>query len=251
MLERHAKSKLLPDLYVFPGGRVEDGDQVLRERLSGFTGHDPRHKVPHLDPERVATFLVAAIRETFEEAGILFARKRGSSGLLDPEELEPLLCHRLALQSGDLAFADIIERNELELAAECLTVHGHWITPEVAPWRFDTVFFSALAPPGQRAQHDGVEASSHIWIRPEDALDQMRSGQRQIIFPTACNLETLGGFRNTEQVLAASLGRPVLPVLPVLEERDGQRLLVIPSDAGYPTTEDHSLATIPRSQPQT
>ncbi len=251
MLERHAKSELLPDLYVFPGGRVENADQALVQHLSGFTGHDPRHKVPHLDPERVAIFLVAAIRETFEESGILFARKRGGSGLLVPEELEPLLRHRLEVQSGGLAFADIIERNDLELAAECLTVHGHWITPEVVPWRFDTVFFSASAPPGQLARHDGVEASSHIWIRPEDALDEMRRGKRQIIFPTACNLETLGGFRNTEQALAASLRRPVMPVLPVLVERDGQRMLVIPSDAGYPTTEDPSLAPFPRLQPQT
>jgi len=250
MLQRHAKSELLPDLYVFPGGRVDAQDRALIPHLGGFSEQGARHKVLHLDMETVGTFLVAAIRETFEEAGILLARRRGERSLLDPEALAPLLHHRLELQSGHLGFGELIERENLELAAECLTVHAHWITPTIVPRRFDTLFLAALAPAGQLARHDGIESSAHIWLRPEDALDQMRSGQRQIIFPTACNLETLSGFANAKQVLESSHTRPVVPVLPRLVERDGARKLVIPREAGYPTLEDPALGAVPKAQPR-
>lgn len=241
MLERHAKSEVLPTWSVFPGGRVEDQDHALAPRLGGFSDHQARHKLMYLDPEAVSGFFVAAIRETFEEAGVLLVRRRGASGLLHPDEVAPLLRHRLELQSGRLAFPELIENENLELAAECLTVHGHWITPEAAPRRFDTLFFTALTPSGQLAHHDGVEASAHIWIRPEDALDQRRRGERQIIFPTACNLETLTGFPSAEQALEASRKRPVVPVQAVPVERDGRLKLVIPSEAGYSSTEDDVL----------
>ncbi len=251
MLERHAKSELLPHLYVFPGGRVEDQDRALIPRLGGFSDHGARHEVLHLEAESVATFLVTAIRETFEESSILFARRRGESRLLGPEEVAALLPYRLGVQSGQLPFGDLIERENLELAAECLTIHAHWITPMLVPRRFDTLFFAAIAPAGQLACHDGVEASAHIWIRPEDALNQARSGERQIIFPTACNLESLTGFPNAEQALEGSRSRPVVPVLPMLVEHDGRRKLVIPREAGYPTTEDHALGAVPKPQPRT
>ena len=252
MLERHARSTVLPDLYVFPGGRVDDQDRSLTSRLDGFSVHDLRLEVPHMDREEVEAFLVAAIRETFEEAGILLARRRGSPDFLEPEAVAPLLRHQLELQSGRMSFGELIEDENLELAAECLTVHGHWITPEVSPRRFDTLFFAAITPAGQTARHDGIEVSSHTWIRPEDALEEMHRGQRRIIFPTACNLETLTGFPDAQQAFEGSRKRRVVPVVPKLVENAGKRKLVIPREAGYSTTEDDSLAgIIPKPQPRT
>ena len=244
MLERHAQSTVLPNLYVFPGGRVDDQDRSLTSRLDGFSMHDLRLEVPHLDREEVEAFLVAAIRETFEEAGILLARRRGSPDFLEPEAVAPLLRHQLELQSGRMSLGELIEDEDLELAAECLTVHAHWITPEVSPRRFDTLFFAAITPVGQSAHHDGIEASSHTWIRPEDALEEMHRGQRRIIFPTACNLETLTGFPDAQQAFVGSRKRRVVPVVPKLVEHAGKRKLVIPREAGYSTTEDDSLAGI-------
>jgi hypothetical protein len=106
----------------------------------------------------------------------------------------------------------------------------------MVPQRFDTLFFAALAPAGQLAAHDGVEATDHVWIRPEDALAQYRADERRLIFPTLCNLETLAGFASAEAALSASRRRPLVPVLPRMVERDGERMLVIPEEAGYPTT---------------
>jgi 8-oxo-dGTP pyrophosphatase MutT (NUDIX family) len=241
MLERHTKSTLLPDMYVFPGGRVEDQDQELTHRLSRFsTG-----KFTDIDAEDVKGFLVAAIRETFEESGILLARRRGDAELLGKDAVTPLLPHRTGVQGGHPSFREVVESADLELAADELGLHAHWITPEVAPRRFDTLFFTVGAPSEQLVQHDGIETSSHIWIRPEDALEQRSRGERQIIFPTARNLEILTGFKSAQLALDASRRRPVMTVMPVIEERDGDPRLVIPREAGYPTTEE-SISGLPQ-----
>jgi 8-oxo-dGTP pyrophosphatase MutT (NUDIX family) len=234
LIERHSKSEFMPDLYVFPGGRVEDQDRALADRVRGV---DAGALAPQFEPDRALPFFVAAIRETFEEAGILLARRGGEAAFVDADRARALARHRLDVQSGKLSFPELVEREGLELAADSLSVHAHWITPEMAPRRFDTVFFAAIAPPGQLAAHDGVEATDHAWIRPEEALEQMQRSERQIIFPTALNLRTLCGFDDAAAALTSSRERPVVPVLPKLVERDGKKLLAIPPEAGYPITE--------------
>ena len=237
MLERHARSDFLPDMYVFPGGRVEEQDRQLADRIFGIDAASAAARIGTVPPDEALGFFVAAIRETFEECGVLLARRRGEAGLLDAEDAAKLSLHRLSVQGGETPFREVVEAHDLELAADRLAVHGHWITPEPVPRRFDTLFFAAVAPAGQRAAHDGVEATDCVWIRPEDALEQMAAGERSIIFPTACNLETLAGFSNAEEALAASHRRPLVAVLPRMVERDGVRRVVIPEGAGYPTTE--------------
>ena len=235
MIERHSRSEFLPDMYVFPGGRVDEEDHALADRITGI---DPAALLPQFEPDRAPAFFVAAIRETFEEAGILLARRAGEARFIDTAAADALSRHRLDVQSGELSFRALVEREKLELAADCLSVHAHWITPEGVARRFDTVFFAAIAPPGQLAAHDGVEATDHLWIRPEEALDQMRAAERRIIFPTASNLRTVCGFEDARAALESSRARPVVPVRPKLVERDGKRLLAIPEEAGYPITEE-------------
>jgi 8-oxo-dGTP pyrophosphatase MutT (NUDIX family) len=243
LLERHARSEFLPDMYVFPGGRVEEQDRELLDRLSGVSAPGAARLLPTVDPALAPAFLVAAIRETFEECGLLLCRPRGSSALIDPARARALARHRLEVQAGRTPFREIVEAEDLELAGELLVSHAHWITPESVPRRFDTLFFSALAPAGQLAAHDGIEATDSLWIRPEDALLQAGEGRRQIIFPTACNLQVLCGFESAAQALEASRARPVFPVLPRLVERDGVRKLVIPPEAGYPRSEERVEAS--------
>lgn len=238
MIERHSRSDFLPDMYVFPGGRVEEEDHALADRTGGLSPERAAELLVTVPAERALSFFVAAIRETFEESGIVLARRRGSEPLLAPAAAADLARHRLDVQDGRTSFRELVSSEDLELAADQLAVHGHWITPEPVPRRFDTVFFAAITPVGQRAAHDGVEATDHLWIRPEDALEQMRGGTRRIIFPTACNLETLTGFASAERVLAASHERPVVVVLPKMIEQGGKRRLVIPAEAGYATTEE-------------
>ena len=238
LLERHAKSEFLPDLYVFPGGRVDAGDRELAERVVGISEAEAVARAHTVDPELALGFFVAAIRETFEEAGVLLARRRGESALVDAARVDVLSRHRLEIQSGQLAFREIIESEDLELAADRLTVHGQWITPEMVPRRFDTLFFAAAAPADHIAAHDGIESTDSVWIRPEDALAQARAKQRQMIFPTLANLQTISGFDDVDAIITSSRARKVVPVLPKIAGEGKQRRMVIPADAGYPTTQE-------------
>jgi 8-oxo-dGTP pyrophosphatase MutT (NUDIX family) len=223
-------------MYVFPGGRVEEADLALADRVSGLTERGAAALLTTVDPDHAMGFVVAAIRETWEESGILLASRRGEGTLIDADHASKLSRHRLDVQDGQRAFRDLIESEDLLLAADRLAVHGHWITPENVPRRFDTLFFATLAPPGQRADPDGVENTHHVWTTPEDALRLGTEGKRQIIFPTRCTLETLVGFDSADAALAAARARPVVPVLPVIVEHQGETRVAIPEEAGYPTS---------------
>lgn len=238
MVERHAKSAFLPDLYVFPGGRVEDGDHALADRVGGLTAARAMELASTVEPAIALGFFVAAIRETFEEAGVLLARRRGEEDLVGGDLVDELASRRLDLQAGRTSLRDLVLAYDLELAADRLCVHGHWITPAVVPHRFDTLFFTAVAPGDQRAEHDGVESSAHVWIRPQEALAQARRKQKQMIFPTLANLQTLTGFSRVDDVLASSRRRTVVPITPQIAGEGDERKLVIPAEAGYPLTED-------------
>lgn len=238
MLERHAKSEFLPDLYVFPGGRVEPGDYDLEDRVGRLSADEATRRADTVDPAAALAFFVAAIRETFEEAGVLLARRRGEDALVSGALAAEIAAHRLEIQDGSRPLREIVESYDLELAADCLSVHGHWITPEVVPRRFDTLFFAAAAPRGHRATHDGVEASDHVWIRPDEAIAQARAGQRQMIFPTLANLYTIAGFPCVEDAIESSRLRKVVRILPTVAVDGDERKLVIAPDAGYPLTEE-------------
>ncbi|HTO09608.1 MAG TPA: NUDIX hydrolase [Myxococcota bacterium] len=238
LLERHSRSEFLPDAYVFPGGRVDEEDHALAERVAGVTPAQAAAALPTVSPELALGFFVAAIRETFEEAGVLLARRRGAAELLDRPSAAALARHRLAVQAGDASFRALVQAEDLVLAADLLAVHAHWITPEDSPRRFDTIFFAAETPPGQEALHDGVELTDHVWLRPAQGLSEFRAGKRHMILPTWANLETLLGHARAHDALAASRLRSLVPILPVVREREGKRRVVIPADAGYPTLEE-------------
>lgn len=238
LLARHSRSEFLPDAYVFPGGRVEDADHDLVDRILGLSRAQASLRLATVPGEQALGYFVAGIRETYEESGILLARRRGSSELLDASSAATLSRHRLDVQKGDASFRELVLAEDLVLAADLLSVHAHWITPEDSPRRFDTIFFATRTPPGQTAAHDGVELTDHAWLAPEQALAEFRAGRRQMIIPTWANLETLSGFATAEAALEASRRRPIVPILPAMVERDGRRRLVIREDAGYPTTEE-------------
>jgi 8-oxo-dGTP pyrophosphatase MutT (NUDIX family) len=238
MIQRHAKSEFLPDLYVFPGGRVDPGDHELADRVSGLSTEEAMQRANSVDAEAALGFFVAGIRETFEEAGVLLARRRGESALVSGALAAELSRHRLDMQSGKLSLREIVEDNDLELAADRLQVHGHWITPAVVPRRFDTLFFTAAAPADHQAAHDGVESTNYVWIRPEEALEQAKRKERQMIFPTLANLQTIAGFAKVDEIVESSRQRPVVPITPTIVGEGDDRRLVIPTDAGYPLSQE-------------
>ena len=139
------------------------------------------------------SFRIAAIRETFEESGILLARPRGSKALVDAKRAGEIeAAHRAELCDGKITFLKVLTDNGMLLALDELVPYAHWITPEGMPKRFDTWFFLAAAPPEQVGAHDGKESTDSIWVSPREALEGGETGRFKLPFPTTRNLIRLG-----------------------------------------------------------
>ncbi len=220
MVVRHREIDFASGALVFPGGRVEPGDRAIAEGLNAAEAE-------------AGAFRVAAIRETFEECGVLLARPRGGTALIDAARLARLEEARRALCNSQRSFAEILGAEALVPATDLLAHFAHWITPAGRAKRFDTHFFLAPAPLDQLALHDGGEAVDSVWIRPKDALAGGAAGERKIVFPTRLNLEKLARQNSVADAFAAARAAPVVTVQPeMLQTPDGPALR-IPLAAGY------------------
>lgn len=196
MVVRHHQIDFASGALVFPGGRVEASDLVL----AGGDAH--------------GAFRIAAIRETWEECGVLLA----APGAAPAAE-------------GD--FAAMLAARGLQPDQDALAHFAHWITPVAVPKRFDTHFFLAAAPADQDAVHDGGEAVDSVWIRPLDALAEAEAGTKKIVFPTRMNLNKLARSTSVAEAFAAARARPVVTVQPIQRDAPEGRYLRIPIEADY------------------
>ncbi len=230
MVERHHRIDFATGALVFPGGKVDPGDSApeAAARCSGAAG---------LDADAL-TVRVAAIRETFEEAGVLLARPRGASGLVDATRLAGIEeRHRRALEADEEPIGQVAEAEDLELACDLLVPFAHWITPTFMPKRFDTWFFLVAAPPDHVALHDGRESVDSVWTTPGAALAAAERGERTIIFPTLMNLKKLARSERVEDALAAARAEPVVTVFPRMARTEAGTVMRIPAEAGYGISE--------------
>ncbi len=225
MVVRHHAIDFAAGALVFPGGRVEESDYSLADECPNLDG---------LDSTALA-FRVAAIRETFEECGVLLARPRGQNELIDAATLKRLEDqHRAALNAGSIGFDAVLGSEGLLPASDLLVHFAHWITPANQPKRYDTHFFLAEAPPEHLAVHDGGEAVESVWITPAQALADTEAGRFKLVFATAKNLEKLGRSRTVREAMDAARRSNVVTVQPKGSKLDGtKRLMRIPAEAGY------------------
>ena len=221
MLQRHMKSRFLPGAYVFPGGVLEAADYTreaegICQGLTSLQAHSIiRDASP---PEKALGFFVAAAREAFEEAGILLAYDPSGDLVAIAEEQTPRFTeYRAQVQKDPACFPGLIRKEQLALAADRLFYFAHWITPEIAPIRFDTRFFVAVAPPEQKAMHDALETTDSKWISPQQVLERHREGRLNVPFPTYCNVKALAQFSGIEEVIASCRGKEVAAVQPLLD----------------------------------
>jgi 8-oxo-dGTP pyrophosphatase MutT (NUDIX family) len=228
MIVRHQKSDVHAGALVFPGGRVDPEDYELAKDPSVFRAQEGEDAYK-------AVLRVAAVRETFEECGVLLARARGEHTFVSAARLREIeAAHRAAMMRGERTFGAILDAEHLVLAPESMVYFAHWITPERRSIRFDTHFFLAGAPSDQVALHDGHEAIDSVWITPSDALEKSRAGIYQLRFPTQMNLQKLGRHSATTAAMAAARASRVVTVTTKQEGvRDGVRLLRIPLEADY------------------
>lgn len=230
MVERHHQIDFATGALVFPGGKVDPGDAApgLAAQCDGVDGLD----------DVARALRVAAIRETFEEAGVLLARPRGETALVGGNRLREIdAAHRDAFNRGERTMSELVASEGLTLALDALVPFAHWITPQFMPKRFDTHFFLVPAPPDQVAVHDGGESVDSVWITPDAAVAAAEAGERAVIFPTLMNVKKLGRSATVASALDRARQGPIITVLPRIEDRDGEKWMVLPPDAGYEVSE--------------
>jgi 8-oxo-dGTP pyrophosphatase MutT (NUDIX family) len=227
MVVRHHQIDFASGALVFPGGSIDADDHEIAKNpaLSGATGG--------LDAAAVA-FRVGAVRETFEECGILLARAKGSNELVSAaraSEIEDK--HRVALNKGERSFSDILTTEGIVPALDLLVPFAHWITPLGMPKRFDTHFYLAVAPADQLGAHDGHESVDSIWVGPNAAVEGAKSGKFKLVFATERNLIKLGKQNTAAASLAAARKDGIVTVCPEVVRGEKSRQLKIPAEAGY------------------
>jgi 8-oxo-dGTP pyrophosphatase MutT (NUDIX family) len=257
LLRRTKALEFAPGACVFPGGSVDvrDADPGIAE--TGWAGPAPADvgQLLGVPADRARALVCAAVRETFEESGVLLA---GPS----PAELVPdgadLAQDRRALLDGSLSLSELLARRGLLLRADLLTPWARWITPEVSPRRFDTWFFAAALPAGQLAglapadqlaglaaaagegegggeegeASGGGESDSGTWWRPSAALEAARAGQITLLPPTAVTLAELAAYQDVEAILGER--RMITPLLPKVVVEDERAWLAMPHPIEYP-----------------
>lgn len=204
MLKRGSAVAFVPGAHVFPGGAVEpaDADPAVYARCDGL---DDAAASERMDvPRDGLAYWVAAIRESFEEAGVLPATDAAGEApdWHDPALRTRLAAARRALHAGETTLAEILATEGLRLPVTRLRYYGHWTTPPGPPRRYSTRFFAARAPAGQDLAHDGVEAVAGAWTTPGHALRRYRRGELSMILPTEMQLQLLRRFSDSDTLLA-------------------------------------------------
>jgi 8-oxo-dGTP pyrophosphatase MutT (NUDIX family) len=234
MLERTRRAVFGPGATVFPGGALDpdDGARRLAELIVGLD--DRSASIEQGIARGGLGFRVAAVRECFEEAGILLARDAATGRRAEHDAA--LEAARADLNAGALAFGDLLAKRDLVLDARELRVFAHWLTPLGAPRRYNTWFFVAPAPDGEEGTHDDNELVASAWVRPIDALAQHAVGDIDLIFPTEMSLRALSRYDRARDLLSDldAVPRAASGLLAVVREGNGERV-ALPSDAGRPT----------------
>jgi 8-oxo-dGTP pyrophosphatase MutT (NUDIX family) len=239
MLRRALGASFAGGVYVFPGGRVDAADHADELEAICDDLDDPQASARlGLDRGGLA-YWVAAIRECFEEAGVLLARPVDGDAAIrfdDPATEQRFGDARRAVHSGAVSLVDLCASEGLRLITDLVQYVAHWITPVGEPKRFDTRFFLALAPAAQEPLHDDSETIASLWVTPGDALARNAAGELQLYAPTIHNLEFLDRHATAETALAAgaAIGSPPA-ILPRLRfGADGRFAgVVLPDHADY------------------
>jgi 8-oxo-dGTP pyrophosphatase MutT (NUDIX family) len=233
MQRRRASMAFAGGAYAYPGGGVDPRD----ERPVGWAGPPPQAWADRLRLDEAAAQAVvcAAVRETFEESGVLLAGPDAGSVVADTTG-ERWEADRRALVARELPFAEFLERRGLLLRSDLLAAWARWITPEFEERRYDTWFFATALPSGQRTRDVSGEADHTVWLRPADAAAGYERGEMLMLPPTIATLRELAGYRTAADALAAASARDLTPVLARAELRpDGGIVLTWPGHEEFTT----------------
>ena len=233
MLRRNFDSVWIAGASVFPGGAIDVHDRhpSWESRTRGWND-TAASRALGIDSGGLG-FFVGAVRETFEEAGVLLAN--AADGEPTDASASHLRAGRDALNAGETDFATFVAEHDLVLAVDELHVFSHWITPSGSPRRYDTWFFVGAAPSGTY-EHDNAELIESAWVRPTDALAAASRGDMDLIFPTRKSLEALARFESADAVLAAARRGGIVDDsggVRLVDEPSGGRRIALPGDSAW------------------
>jgi 8-oxo-dGTP pyrophosphatase MutT (NUDIX family) len=241
LLRRSRSAGFVPGAYVFPGGRVDPAD-ACPELLDRLLDRDPdtwEARLGAAPEEREAedsgipgaAYLTAALRETFEETGLLVARTGAGGFAPSASEDEEVARLRTRLLADEISFAVVLETLGLRLDDAAVEYIAHWITPRAEPRRYDTRFFAVRVPREVPVSPWEEEVVAHLWLTPDEALDRWREGRLPMIFPTVRTLEDLQGLGGPDAVLAHFRSREIPTILPRLVRTPTGVGIEVPSES--------------------
>ena len=235
-LKRHHKSGFMANAYVFPGGRVDVSD-ASEGNLARIQGIDLERLCEQMDgvatAVEAASYVIAVVRETFEEAGILLARDRSGAWVdfTDAPTAERFGEWRDRLNAGETSFELLLAQEDLCIAGEGLYYFDHWVTPAQESRRYDARFFVVSAPPRQRGHHDGHETTESVWCTPRQGLDAHVRGEMMLPPPTWRVLMDLVRWKDRSEMLGVlSVDPGVIRTEPRMIEHEGAFALALPGD---------------------
>jgi 8-oxo-dGTP pyrophosphatase MutT (NUDIX family) len=237
MVKRTGRASFMANAVVFPGGRVDHAD--LDAAWAARCTESPaaaaaRLALPETEGPQALALLVAAARETFEEAGLLLARPAagGETIRFDADAAaERFAAHRAAVHADAARFLPMLAAEGLVLETHALVYLARWITPAIEAKRFDTRFFAARAPAGQTGAHDTHETTASAWFTPAAAVADCEAGRIQLAPPTYRILLELADLRGVEAVLTLRGGAQPVTHAPRFDTLEGELTLLLPGDA--------------------
>lgn len=236
MMQRTTAVDFATGMHVFPGGAVDPTDHHP-EIASLCVDLDDARASQMLGIEQGGlAYWIAAIRECFEESGLMLGyRAERELVRLQGEDADRLAKLRLEMAQNKLTFADILKAEQFRAATDRIAYYSHWITQAGRPKRYDTRFFVAQAPEGQTAEQDNHETVGQVWVRPEQAIEMNKAGTIELMFPTIKTLESLTPFKEVEELLEyARMPKPKVLIAPfTATARDGKQHILIPGDFAY------------------
>jgi 8-oxo-dGTP pyrophosphatase MutT (NUDIX family) len=224
MVRRHIKSEFVPDAFVFPGGSVKLQD-IETEKVNNLCA-----PVANGPTALGSGIRVAGLRECFEEAGVLLARRGDIPLAITTDDTQRFAAYRDALYADRTTLADIAATEVLTLATDDLLWWAHWITPEVSPRRFSTYFFLAPMPEQQEAAHDQLETTAGQWTTPQNALDNFERGEFPLVFATIHQLRQLAQLSSLEEAAKRFTDTVPRTIMPHVERRQGVDVIVLPDE---------------------
>ena len=238
MVRRTMSAAFASGMYVFPGGRVDDADSLaeVHEVCDGLADDEASDLLGV--PSGGLSYWVAAIRECFEEAGVLLARHAGSGEPVrfdSPDVVARFEEARHRVHDGEMSLLELCRREDLRLATDAIHYISHWVTPVGETRRFDTRFFLTRAPEAQEPLHDDKETIDSLWVRPADAFERHAAGDLALLPPTISNLQFVGAHESADAAMDAARRVGVPPrIQPRLKFEDGRLTgILLPGDPGF------------------